>query len=169
MVLSPPMRVSGTGNEPSHAGQSVREAQAHRERSIVARLTAVLACGGALLSGETAFAQHEEKSANHSTLRPEAGMHFSRATHDTGEGDAETIAHETADALAGRIEQPVMTPTRSSFLARWQAVEGASGYRLDVSTNPSFDSYVSSYRNLDIGNVRNFVVTNLKRGTTYYY
>ena len=54
-------------------------------------------------------------------------------------------------------------------MARWETVKGASGYRLDVSTSPSFDSYVSSYRDLDVGNVPNFVVTGLKRGTTYYY
>jgi hypothetical protein len=169
MVLSPPRRVSATGSEPPHAGRSVRETQSHRETSIIARLTAVLVCGGVLLPGETAFAQNQEKSTSDSTLRPQVGMHFSRATHDTGVGDAEAIAHETAAALAGQIEQPVMRPTRSSFLASWPAVKGASGYRLDVSTSPSFDSYVNSYRDLDIGNVPNFIVTGLKRGTTYYY
>jgi len=169
MVLSPQMRVSGTGSEPPHAGRSVRETQSRRETSIIARLTVLLVCGGVLLAGETAFAQNQEKSASHSTLQPQVGMHFSRPTHDTGEGDAEAIARETAEALAGRIEQPVMTPTRSSFLARWETVKGASGYRLDVSTSPLFDSYVSNYRDLDIGNVSNFVVTGLKRGTTYYY
>jgi hypothetical protein len=96
-------------------------------------------------------------------------MHFSRATHDTGEGDTEAIARETADALAGNIEQPVMTPTRSTFLATWRAVKGATGYRLDVSTNLSFDSYVSTYRDLDLGNVTNHIVTGLNRGTKYYY
>jgi hypothetical protein len=96
-------------------------------------------------------------------------MHFSKATHDTGEGDAEAIARETADALAGNIEQPVMTPTRSTFLAKWRAVKGATGYRLDVSTSPSFDSYVSRYRDLDLGNVTSHVVSGLNRGTNYYY
>jgi len=169
MVLALPVRVSATGSEPPHAGRSVRETQPHRETRIIARLTAALVCAGVLLPGETAFAQNQEKSASHSTLRFQVGKHFSRGTLESGEPDAEAIAHETADALAGRIEQPVMTPTRSSFLARWQAVEGASGYRLDVSTSPWFDSYVSSYRDLDIGNVSNFVVTGLKRGTEYYY
>ena len=61
-----------------------------------------------------------------------------------------------------------MTPTRSSFLAKWQAVKEATGYRLDVSTRPSFDSYVN-YRDLDLGNVTSHVVTGLDRGTKYYY
>ena len=79
------------------------------------------------------------------------------------------IARETADAIAGNIEQPVMTPTRSSFLAKWQPVKGATGYRLDVSTTPSFDSCVSTYRDLDVGNVTNHIVAGLNRGTRYYY
>src|SRR6476620_10006534 len=62
-----------------------------------------------------------------------------------------------------------MTPTRSSFLAKWQPVKGATGYRLDVSTTPSFDSCVSTYRDLDVGNVTNHIVAGLNRGTRYYY
>jgi hypothetical protein len=169
MVLSPRMRVRATGSEPPHTGRSVRETQSHRETRIITRLTAVLVCGGVLLPGETAFAQNQEKSASHSTLRPQVGMHFSRAARDTGEGDTEAIARETADVLAGKIAQPVMTPTRSSFLAKWQPVKGATGYRLDVSTTPSFDRYVSSYRDVDVGNITNHVVTGLNRGTKYYY
>ena len=58
-----------------------------------------------------------------------------------------------------------MTPTRSSFLAKWQPVKGAIGYRLDVSTSRSFDSYVANYRDLDVGNVASHIVTGLDRGT----
>jgi hypothetical protein len=163
------MRISAIGSAPPHAGRSVRETQSPRETSIIARLTAVLVCGAVLLPVATAFAQNQEKSANHSTLQPKVRMHFSRATHDTGEGDTEAIARETADVLAGKIEQPVMTSTRSSFLAKWQVVREAIGYRLDVSTSRSFDSYVANYRDLDLGNVTNCVVTGLSRGTKYYY
>ena len=73
-------------------------------------------------------------------------MHISRAKPDSGEPDIAAIARETADSLAGNIKQPVMKPTRSSFLAKWQPVRGATGYRLDVSNSPSFDSYVNNYR-----------------------
>jgi hypothetical protein len=86
-----------------------------------------------------------------------------------GEADTEAIAREKAQALAGNIKQPVMKPTRSSFLAKWHAVRGATGYRLDVSNSPSFDSYVGNYRNLDLGNVTCHVVSGLNRGMTYYY
>ncbi|TMC90676.1 MAG: fibronectin type III domain-containing protein [Chloroflexi bacterium] len=116
-----------------------------------------------------AFAQTQERSASQANPGPRVGVHFSRARPDSGEADTEAIARETAEALARNIEQPVMTPTRSSFLAKWHAVRGATGYRLDVSASPSFDSYVSNYRDLDLGNVSFHVVRGLNRGTTYYY
>jgi len=59
--------------------------------------------------------------------------------------------------------------TRSSFMSSWQPVSGATGYRLDVSTSASFDSYVNGYQGLDVGNVTGRVVTGLSQGTTYYY
>jgi hypothetical protein len=60
-------------------------------------------------------------------------------------------------------------PTRSSFIASWQRVNGAMGYRLDVSTNSWFNNYVNGYHDLDVGNVTGWAVTGLDRGTTYYY
>jgi hypothetical protein len=59
--------------------------------------------------------------------------------------------------------------TRSSFMASWNAVAGANGYLLDVSTSDSFSSYVEGYHGLDVGNVTGRVVTGLHQGTTYYY
>ena len=57
--------------------------------------------------------------------------------------------------------------TRSSFTARWTGVSGATGYRLDVSTNSSFSTYV--YQNLPVGNVTSYAVTGLGANTFYYY
>ena len=65
--------------------------------------------------------------------------------------------------------QPVMAPTRSSFMASWKSVSGATGYRLDVSTSPSFKSFVSGYENLDVGDTTSRIVGGLSPGTTYYY
>jgi hypothetical protein len=123
----------------------------------------------ALLTSETAIAQNNVGSGDPSIPRLEAAVHFSPATPNSGEADLEAIARETEDSLAGKIEQPVMTPTRSSFLAKWQPVTDATGYRLDVSTTPSFDSYVNRYRDLDVGNATSHVVSSLDRGTKYYY
>jgi fibronectin type III domain protein len=60
-------------------------------------------------------------------------------------------------------------PTRSSFMPSWNSITGAKGYLLDVSTSPSFDSYVEGYHDLDVGNATGTVVTGLNPGTTYYY
>ena len=44
-----------------------------------------------------------------------------------------------------------------------------TGYRIDVSTDPSFKSYVSGYEHCDVGNVTNRIVSRLNPGTKYYY
>lgn len=126
-------------------------------------------CGAMLLTSERAIGQDNAKGGNRSAPRLEVGVHFSPGTSDSGDGDLEAIARETEDSLAGKIEQPIMTPTRSSFLAKWQRVKGAQGYRLDVSTTSSFDSYVNGYRDLDIGKTTSHIVSGLSRGTKYYY
>jgi len=60
-------------------------------------------------------------------------------------------------------------PTRSSFMATWERVNGVRGYLLDVSTSSSFTSYVDGYHELDVANATGSAVTGLNRGTTYYY
>jgi hypothetical protein len=67
----------------------------------------------------------------------------------------------TADAGQGVIS--------SGFIASWNSVSGATGYRLDVSTNSSFSSFVSGYQNLDLGNVTSATLSGLSANTTYYY
>ena len=129
----------------------------------------VFICGAVLSMGGVATAQTQERSASQPNPGPQVGVHFSRGRPDSGEPDMGAIAREMAESLAGKIKQPVMRPTRSSFLAKWQRVAGARGYRLDVSTSPSFDSYLSNYRDLDLGNVTSHVVRGLDRGTKYYY
>jgi murein DD-endopeptidase MepM/ murein hydrolase activator NlpD len=59
--------------------------------------------------------------------------------------------------------------TNSGFTANWTSASGATGYRLDVSTNNGFSSYVSGYQDLDVGNVTSRSVSSLSAGKTYYY
>ena len=56
-----------------------------------------------------------------------------------------------------------------SFTANWSSVNGATVYRLDVSTSSSFSTYVPGYQNLNVGNVTRRSVTGLNVSTTYYY
>ena len=132
-------------------------------------VTALSVCITVLLLSETGRAQNQQNRGSGPISQFLVRTHSSKATSDSGGGDTEAIARETADAVAGKIEQPVMTPTRSSFLAKWQPVKGATGYRLDVSTTPSFDHYVNNYRDVDVGNVTGHIVSGLGRGTRYYY
>lgn len=58
---------------------------------------------------------------------------------------------------------------RTSFVANWGQIAGATGYRLDVSTSSSFKSFVSGYKNRAVGLTTGYLVTRLKPGVTYYY
>jgi hypothetical protein len=140
-------------------------------RSMAAAVATASLCAAALLTVKSAVAQNPEDNGYGSTALPEVQVkrHVSKVRPEAGDGDAEAIARETEDAIAGKIEQPFMTPTRSSFLAKWEAVSGATGYRLDVSTTPSFDRYVGGYQDLDVGNATCHIVAGLHRGTEYYY
>ena len=57
----------------------------------------------------------------------------------------------------------------NQFNANWQVSSVASDYRLDVSTVPSFASFVAGYNNLPVGNVTTYTVSGLTAGTVYYY
>lgn len=55
------------------------------------------------------------------------------------------------------------------FFAQWNSTSGSSEYRLDVSTNNSFTSFLSGFQNRDVNNVTSFEVSSLTGGETYYY
>lgn len=59
--------------------------------------------------------------------------------------------------------------TTTSISANWNAVAGATGYYLDVSTVNTFATFVTGYANLAVGNVTTYSVTGLSVGVTYYY
>jgi len=59
--------------------------------------------------------------------------------------------------------------TSNSFTANWTNSIGATGYRLDVSTNDLFSNFVSGYEDLDAGNVLTWNVSLLSADTPYYY
>lgn len=56
-----------------------------------------------------------------------------------------------------------------SFNANWNAVVGATGYRLDVATDNAFTIFVAGYNNLDVGLALTSLVTGLTELTPYYY
>ncbi len=56
----------------------------------------------------------------------------------------------------------------NSFAINWNAVQDATSYRVDVSTDPLFGSYVSGYQNISV-TALNRNISNLTPATTYYY
>src|SRR6266436_987465 len=87
----------------------------------------------------------------------------------------------TATATANPSPTPTPTPTvappaaphannanqvtATSFTAKWHSVSRATGYRLDVATDPSFVNYVPGYQDLDVGNTTSRSVTGLTANT----
>lgn len=59
-------------------------------------------------------------------------------------------------------------PTANSFVANWAAVTGATGYRLDVSPDFNFTTFVGSYNNLSVTGT-SYTVTGLSENREYYF
>jgi hypothetical protein len=57
----------------------------------------------------------------------------------------------------------------TGFTANWGPASKATGYRLDVSTNVGFTTFVSGYNDIDVGNVTTLNLTGLSSNTTYFY
>jgi len=115
------------------------------------------AVGSIRLSGQTVTPE---------TDRFEAGA----GRHETRAQPGSSFQLPNSNELATEPEQePPPRPTRSSFMATWVGVTGATGYLLDVSVSGSFDSFLDGYHDLEVGDVNGRMVTGLSRGTTYYY
>jgi hypothetical protein len=106
-----------------------------------------------------------------SAFQPRAGIHLSHGDQLTGapsESQADISRQDAAWEKTGGKTIP-MPPTRGSFMAVWANVDGAAGYRLDVSTDGLFTRYLPGYQDLDVGNVTSRIVAGLKPATRYYY
>lgn len=91
-------------------------------------------------------------------------------TNNTVRGwDASGLDVRAQNAPSAPVALAPTNVTSTSFKANWGNVTGAMGYQLDVSDNSTFSSFVSGYRNLDVGNVTSRNVTGLNWGRTYYY
>lgn len=75
--------------------------------------------------------------------------------------DNDSLLPPTANAASGI--------TSNSFTANWSSSSGATGYRLDISTNSSFSSFVSGFQNLDVGNTLSRSITGLTSSRLYHY
>lgn len=56
----------------------------------------------------------------------------------------------------------------NSMKVAWSAISVAEGYKLDVSLNAGFTSFLTGYQNLNVGSALNYTITGLSPSTTYY-
>ena len=136
-------------------------------------LLALLALGFYPGASASAQAPRQNQSSSASPFQPVAADHVSwgggvMPATTTGAVSEQPSAENLAPSEIASA-QPVMVPTRSSFMASWKSVTGAAGYRLDVSTSPLFKSFVNGYENLDVGDTTSRIVSGLSPGTNYYY
>lgn len=83
----------------------------------------------------------------------------------------------TGATPAGVPDAPVATAatkaegeTPGAFTANWKAVDGATGYRLDVATDRKFTNILTNYNNVDVGNGTSYPVSSdVSSDVTYYY
>ena len=123
---------------------------------------------GCVVVGLAAFAGNidlpEQNIVSSTSFQPGA------ATHETRADSQAALQFKNIGEIATGIETVSSAPpTRSSFMATWDSVTGATGYLLDVSTSDSFSDYLDGYHDLDVSNVTGRVVTGLDPGTSYYY
>ena len=61
-------------------------------------------------------------------------------------------------------------PKPTTFVAKWGAAQGATGYNINVATDSTFSTNIlSSYNNLALGNITSIELIGLANTTTYYY
>lgn len=90
-----------------------------------------------------------------------------RAVNASGiSGNSNEISQITVTATPVAIAATI--PLQTGFTANWNAVAGATGYKLDVSDNAGFSSFVTGFSNKDV-TATSSSVTGLNSGVTYYY
>jgi hypothetical protein len=72
-------------------------------------------------------------------------------------------------SMVAPVASAATSISSTGFTANWSAVNGATGYRLDVSTNSAFSSFVSGYSDRDVSTATSYAVSGLSASTTYYY
>ncbi len=112
-------------------------------------------------------------------LSPEtANGNWTLNISDHAAGDTGTVTAVNLCLVTSGIPPPTPTPptataasniTSNSFTANWSSSAGATGYRLDVSPDNTFVTFVPGFNNLDVGNVTSRSVIGLFGGLPYFY
>ena len=94
-----------------------------------------------------------------------------RAYNTSGTGlNSNTVTVTTlAIVLAAPVANSPTQLTQTGFTANWTGSAGATGYKVDLSTDSNFGSFIPGYDKKDAGNVSTLNLTGLKQATDYYY
>lgn len=93
-----------------------------------------------------------------------------RIKAENATGSSAYSAIITVSTIAGApVASAATLLTTTGFQANWGAIAGALKYRLDISTDIAFGSFVGTYNNLDVGLVTSYAVSGLQAGTSYFY
>ena len=79
------------------------------------------------------------------------------------------ITYTLPDLPALPVAKSAENLLQNSFTATWNTAARATGYRLDISSDPGFTVFLSGYNNRDVGNVSLFSISGLSTRSTYYY
>ncbi|MFP9100648.1 T9SS type A sorting domain-containing protein [Flavobacterium sp. RHBU_24] len=89
----------------------------------------------------------------------------------TGGGYSHVVSLNVTGVV--RLSAPVATAatdvTTAGFTANWNTVQGATGYRLDVSATPDFSEILEDYDNVAVPGLSLFVHLGIQPGTIYWY
>ncbi|MEZ0130357.1 hypothetical protein AB9T88_11590, partial [Flavobacterium sp. LBUM151] len=91
----------------------------------------------------------------------------------TGTFNNRFVIHYKNSDTATNLPSPVLNNyalncNQTSYLQEWSGVENATGYRLDVATDPNFTSFLPDFENKELGNVLSDTITGIIPGNSYY-
>lgn len=103
------------------------------------------------------------------SLNPDTKYYYRIRSTDGTTTSANSNVIDVTTIVTAPTAKDASGVTSVSFNANWDAVSGAAGYRLDVSTASDFSTFVPGFENLSTGNVTTYSVTSLSGNQTYYY
>jgi len=96
-----------------------------------------------------------------------------RGVNADGAGASSNVIEVNLDVPMPVIADPATNKTNTSFQANWHPAPSdpypPTSYRLDVSTSPTFGTFVTGYNDLNVGNVTTYPVTSLTPGAGPFY
>ena len=104
-----------------------------------------------------------------SNLSPGTAYYYRIRAYNAGGSSSNSIVITYGTLPVAPINASASSVTSTGLTANWNSVSGASGYKLEISTNSGFTALVAGYDPKDVGNVLTYAVSGLTENTNYYY